>query len=296
MAAYRRNEMDAAFRALADPSRRLLLDSLNERNGQTLRELCSGLDMARQSVSKHLAVLEAANLVTTVRRGREKLHYLNPAPISAISGRWINQYDRARVDALADLKRALEDTTMDKPSFVYTTYVKTTPERLWQALTDPAFTQRYWGATFDSDWQAGSTMAWQLFSVTIADAEQVVLESDPYRRLAYSWHSFTPELAESLELTDEARERIAAEPRSKVSFDIEPLGELVKLTVVHDGFEPGSTVASMVGRGWPRVLSSLKTLLETGETLPSDTEPRVSAQLTTRQDEQLEGRGVAPAR
>ena len=121
--------------------------------------------MARQSVSKHLAVLEAANLVTTVRRGREKLHYLNPAPISAISGRWINQYDRARVDALADLKRALEDTTMDKPSFVYTTYVKTTPERLWQALTDPAFTQRYWGATFDSDWQAGSTMAWQLFSV-----------------------------------------------------------------------------------------------------------------------------------
>ena len=263
--------MDAAFRALADPSRRLLLDSLNERNGQTLRELCSGLDMARQSVSKHLAVLEAANLVTTVRRGREKLHYLNPAPISAISGRWINQYDRARVDALADLKRALEDTTMDKPSFVYTTYVKTTPERLWQALTDPAFTQRYWGATFDSDWQAGSTMTWQLFSVTIADADQVVLESDPYRRLAYSWHSFTPELAESLELTDEARERIAAEPRSKVSFDIEPLGELVKLTVVHDGFEPGSTVASMVGRGWPRVLSSLKTLLETGETLPSDT-------------------------
>ena len=171
MAAYRRNEMDAGFRALADPSRRLLLDSLNERNGQTLRELCSGLDMARQSVSKHLAVLEAANLVTTVRRGREKLHYLNPEPISAISGRWINQYDRARVDALADLKRALEDTTMDKPSFVYTTYVKTTPERLWQALTDPAFTQRYWGATFDSDWQAGSTMAWQLFSVTIADAE-----------------------------------------------------------------------------------------------------------------------------
>lgn len=288
--------MDAAFRALADPSRRLLLDSLNERNGQTLRELCSGLDMARQSVSKHLAVLEAANLVTTVRRGREKLHYLNPAPISAISGRWINQYDRARVDALADLKRALEDTTMDKPSFVYTTYVKTTPERLWQALTDPAFTQRYWGATFDSDWQAGSTMTWQLFSVAIADADQVVLESDPYRRLAYSWHSFTPELAESLELTDEARERIAAEPRSKVSFDIEPLGELVKLTVVHDGFVPGSTVASMVGRGWPRVLSSLKTLLETGETLPSDTEPRVSGRLTTRQDEQLEGRGVAPAR
>jgi DNA-binding transcriptional ArsR family regulator/uncharacterized protein YndB with AHSA1/START domain len=295
MAAYPRNEMDAAFRALADPSRRLLLDSLNEQNGQTLRELCSRLEMARQSVSKHLAVLEAANLVTTVRRGREKLHYLNAAPISAISGRWINRYDQARVDALADLKHALEDATMDKPSFVYTTYVKTTPERLWQALTDPAFTQRYWGATFDSDWKAGSAMAWQLFSVTIADPGQVVLESDPYRRLAYSWHSFTPELAESLQLTGEARERIAAEPRSKVSFDIEPLGELVKLTVIHDGFEHGSTVASMVSRGWPRVLSSLKTLLETGETLPPNPEPGVSGELTSRQDEKVAGRAAAPA-
>src|SRR5881392_814732 len=144
--------MDDAFRALGDPSRRLLLDSLNERNGQTPRELCSRLDMARQSVSKHLAVLEAANLVTTVRRGREKLHYLNAAPINDITERWINRYEEGRVHALADLKRALEDTTVDKPSFVYTTYIQTTPERLWQALTDPAFTDRYWGATHDSDW------------------------------------------------------------------------------------------------------------------------------------------------
>ncbi|HET6173405.1 MAG TPA: metalloregulator ArsR/SmtB family transcription factor [Gaiellales bacterium] len=289
MAAYPGNKMDDAFRALADPSRRLLLDSLNEQSGQTLRELCSGLEMARQSVSKHLAVLEAANLVTTVRRGREKLHYLNPAPISEISERWINRYDRERVDALADLKRALEDPTMDKPSFVYTTYIKTTPEQLWQALTDPAFTQRYWG-TFDSDWKAGSTMTWHLFGETIAHPDQIVLESDPYRRLAYTWHTFTPELAESLELSDEARERIAAEQRSRVSFDIEPLGELVKLTVVHDGFEPGSTVASMVGRGWPRVLSSLKTLLETGEALPPNAEPPVSAQLTTGRDGEIAGR------
>src|SRR6201996_531991 len=94
--------LDDAFKALGDPSRRLLLDRLNERNGQTLRELCDGLDMARQSVSKHLAVLEAANLVTTVRRGREKLHYLNAAPINAIAERWMTQYDRARAAALAD--------------------------------------------------------------------------------------------------------------------------------------------------------------------------------------------------
>src|SRR5919202_882398 len=94
--------IDEVFRALADPSRRQLLDSLNSRNGQTLRELCSGLDMARQSVSKHLAVLEAANLVSAVRRGREKLHYLNPAPIHEITERWINRYEQARVQALAD--------------------------------------------------------------------------------------------------------------------------------------------------------------------------------------------------
>src|SRR5436309_2110494 len=156
MAAYsNRQAMDEVFRALADPSRRRLLDSLNARNGQTLRELCAGLDMARQSVSKHLSVLELANLVTTVRRGREKLHYLNAAPINDIAERWINRYDQERVRALADLKRALEDTTMQKPSFVYTTYINTTPEQLWEALTDPAFTRRYWSTTFQTDWNVG---------------------------------------------------------------------------------------------------------------------------------------------
>src|SRR5262245_3385750 len=250
MAAY--PEMDEVFRALADPTRRRLLDSLNARNGQTLRELCSELDMARQSVSKHLAVLEAANLVTTVRRGREKLHYLNAVPINEIRERWITRYERERVHALAGLKRVLEeDSAMDKPTFVYTTYIRTTPERLWQALTDPAFTQRYWGATFDTDWQAGSTIAWNQFGNTFADPEQVVLESEPYRRLSYTWHSFTPEFLEALDLAEDARDRVVAEPRSKVTFDIEPLGDLVKLTVVHDGFEPGSVVLSMIGQGWP---------------------------------------------
>src|SRR5947209_11879262 len=135
MAAY--PPIDGAFKALADPSRRLLLDSLNERNGQTLGELCSHLAMARQSVSKHLAVLEAANLITTLRRGREKLHYLNAAPINEIAERWITRYDEGRVRALADLKTALEATPMDKPSFVYTTFIKPTPKLLRQAPTDP---------------------------------------------------------------------------------------------------------------------------------------------------------------
>src|SRR5580698_1242302 len=219
MAAY--SQSDEVFRALADPSRRLLLDSLNERNGQTLRELCSGLEMARQSVSKHLAVLEAANLVTTVRRGREKHHYLNAAPINDIAERWITRYEQDRVNALADLKRALEDTPVEKPSFVYTTYIRTTPERLWQALTEPAFTERYWALTFDSDWKPGSPVAWNTRGLAISDPEQVVVESEPCRRLSYTWHTLTPEWTQSLNFSDDASERLRGERRSKVTFEIE---------------------------------------------------------------------------
>jgi len=102
--------MDKVFKALADPSRRLLLDKLRANNGQTLGELVEHLDnMSRQAVTKHLAILEAANLVVTVWRGREKLHYLNPAPIHEITRRWIGGYEKSRVAALADLKRALEE-------------------------------------------------------------------------------------------------------------------------------------------------------------------------------------------
>jgi uncharacterized protein YndB with AHSA1/START domain/DNA-binding transcriptional ArsR family regulator len=270
MAAYP-PPIDDVFRALADPGRRQLLDSLNTRGGQTLRELCADMDMARQSVSKHLAVLEAAQLVTTVWRGREKLHYLNPAPINEISERWIDQYDRDRVRALSDLKRALEDHPMDKPSFVYTTYIHTTPERLWQALTEPAFTERYWGIAFDSDWNPGSTMTLRQWGLAIADPEQVVLEAEPYRRLAYTWHTFSPEwqeqAAERVGFPKAFLERVAAEPRSKVAFEIDDLGEFVKLTVIHDGFEPGSKVLETVSQGWPHILANLKTLLETGATL-----------------------------
>jgi uncharacterized protein YndB with AHSA1/START domain len=240
--------------------------------------------MARQSVSKHLAVLEAANLVTTIRRGREKLHYLNPAPIHEISERWITRYARARVAALGDLKRALEEKTeVDKPTFVYTTYIRTTPERLWQALTNPAFTRRYWGASFATNWRPGSAMCWELRGLTIDDPEQVVVEADPPRRLSYRWHTLTPELAEALDLSDDTRQRIVAERRSTVTFDLEPLGPVVKLTVVHDGFDEGSVMAQMVATGWPSVLSNLKTLLETGETFSLTPEPAAAVRpgLTT---------------
>jgi uncharacterized protein YndB with AHSA1/START domain/DNA-binding transcriptional ArsR family regulator len=265
--------MDAIFRALADPSRRRLLDRLNERNGQTLRELCSGLEMARQSVTKHLAVLEAASLITTTRRGREKLHFLNPAPINDIAERWIHRYDRERVRALADLKRALEDQPMGQTEFVYVTYIHTTPEKLWRALTDPTFTLRYWGIGMQSDWKVGSPIRMQWGpGQEFRDVDQVVLEAEPHRRLSYRWHNYQREHAELFGWSDETFAELIKEPLSRVTFDLELFGEAVKLTVVHDGFQPDSEMLKGVRDGWPAILSNLKTLLETSETLPLPSE------------------------
>ena len=106
--------MDAVFKALADASRRKLLDLLFENNGQTLSELCEHLDMTRQAVTKHLVLLEEANLVTTIWRGREKLHYLNPVPLQEIYERWIGKYEGHRLQALSDLKKGLEENKRKK--------------------------------------------------------------------------------------------------------------------------------------------------------------------------------------
>ena len=263
----RNTDTNDVFRALADSSRRRLLDRLRERNGQTLRGLCAGLGMTRQAVTKHLRILEAANLITTIRRGREKLHYLNAVPIHEIAERWINRYEQQRVQLLSDLKRGLEESPMEKPAFVYTTYIKTTPEELWQALTDPSFTRRYWGTVFTTDWKVGSPMTWEYAGVSISDPAQVVLEATPYRRLSYTWQTITPEFAKAVGFSDEYFVKAAQEPRSKVTFDLEPMGNAVKLTVIHDGFEPGSVTLESISGGWPALLSALKSLLETGEPL-----------------------------
>jgi DNA-binding transcriptional ArsR family regulator len=123
---------DAVFKALADPTRRAVLDRLRERNGQTLGELCGPLEMARQSATQHLGVLETANLISTVRRGREKLHYLNPVPLWDIQDRWIEKFERPRLRALSAIKQqAEEDTMADRPSYVYVTYIESSPERVW---------------------------------------------------------------------------------------------------------------------------------------------------------------------
>lgn len=264
--------MDEVFRALADPTRRALLDRLHERNGQTLGQLGAGLDMARQSVSKHLAILEGAGLVTTRKQGREKLHFLDAAPVNAVADRWISRYDQPRARAVADLADALDRphrsarTTMST-DFVYTTYIRTTPEDLWEALTAPAFTRRYWGVALTSDWAVGSLVSWEYAGATMADPRQVVVASEPPRLLSYLWHAVTPEFREAVGGDAAEWDAAAAEELSRVTFEIEPGEGQVRLTVTHGGFAEDSVIREGVGQGWPQILASLKSLLETGEPL-----------------------------
>jgi uncharacterized protein YndB with AHSA1/START domain/DNA-binding transcriptional ArsR family regulator len=245
---------DDVFKALADPTRRALLDELRERSGQTLGELCEPLAMARQSATQHLDVLEAANLIVTVRRGREKLHYLNPVPLWSIEERWIERFERPRLRALSAIRRRAEEDPMnDRPSYVYVTYVKSSPERVWDALTDPQLTAEYWGHSNISDWQQGS--AWEHRRVDgsgIADAIGTVLEADPPRRLT---------------ITFDAPGEAPPQGPSTVSFDIEPYHEIVRLTVTHANL-PSDEAREAIAAGWPAVCANLKSLLETGEALP----------------------------
>ncbi|MEU8347540.1 SRPBCC family protein [Spirillospora sp. NPDC048832] len=153
---------------------------------------------------------------------------------------------------------------MSADEFAYTIYINAEPERVWEALTDPAATRSYWGVAFETDWRPGSAMTWHERDATTADPEQTVLEAEPGRRLSYTWHTFTPEWAKSVGVDEETRRALLAEPRSTVSFVIEPAGATARLTVVH---RAGGALLAMSRHGWPHVLSGLKTLLETGEPL-----------------------------
>lgn len=247
--------MDTVFKALAHQTRRYLLDRLHEHNGQTLGELCERLDMTRQSATQHLAVLEAANLVSTVRRGRDKLHYLNPVPLNEIQERWIDKFERPRLRALSALKRQAEEDMTDKPTFVYVTYIQSTPEKVWHALTDAEVTAQYWGHSNVSDWQVGSTWEHQRTDGThTADVVGTVVESVPPTRLVSTW------AVPGEEPTDGP---------SRVTFDIQPYGEIVRLTVTHENLAD-DTERDAAASGWAAVLSNLKSLLETGSPLPQE--------------------------
>jgi uncharacterized protein YndB with AHSA1/START domain/DNA-binding transcriptional ArsR family regulator len=245
--------MDAVFKALGDPTRRYLLDQLHERNGQTLGELCERVDMTRQSATQHLAVLEAANLISTVRHGREKLHYLNPVPLHEMQERWIDKFERPRLRALSTVKRRAEDNMTDRPTFVYVTYIESTPEKVWHALTDADLTAEYWGHSNISDWQVGSSWEHRRTDGTrIADVVGTVVESISPTRLVTTW------AAPDQDPTGEA---------SRVTFDIQSYHDIVRLTVTHEGLSDDAE-RDAAAAGWAAVLSNLKTLIETGHALP----------------------------
>src|SRR6188768_241946 len=177
--------MDDVFRALADPTRRSLLDELFKADGQTLSALEQRLPMSRFGVMKHLKVLEEAGLVVTRKRGREKLHFLNPVPIRLVHDRWVSKYAEPWAATLSELKATLEDRTMEK---VFEIYIKTTPERLWEAITDPELRRRYnFGVGVSSEWTPGSSYesVHPAAGITIAAGEN--LEVDAPRRLVQSF-------------------------------------------------------------------------------------------------------------
>jgi uncharacterized protein YndB with AHSA1/START domain/DNA-binding transcriptional ArsR family regulator len=254
-------DLDTAFRALADASRRTLLDSLRARDGQTLGDLERSLPgMTRFGVMKHLRLLEDAGLVTAYRDGRRKLHYLNPVPIRLIADRWISRYAAPLVARIADVKQSVEEppamtTSSAPPKHVYEIYIQAPPERVWQAITDPDLSRQYYYRTgVYSDWKAGSPFR---YSAGEGEPDSIVgeiVEIDPPRRLV---HSFSFPSA-----PDDAP--------SRVTWTLEPRGSATLLTLVHDEFDGETSTYRSVEHGWVPILSGLKTLLETGKPIEID--------------------------
>jgi uncharacterized protein YndB with AHSA1/START domain len=255
--------MDDVFRALADPTRRSLLDELFNEDGQTLTALEGRLPMSRFGVMKHLKVLEEANLVVTKRRGREKLHFLNPVPIRLVHDRWVSKYSEPWAATLTGLKRSLEDRTMEK---VFEIYIKTTPEQLWEAITTPELRRQYsFGVGAESDWTNGSRYKAVHPGAGVEIAEGENLEVDAPHRLVQSFNALW---------SDEVK----AEGTSRVTWDIEQVEDSCRLTVTHDQLREGAN-GELYG-GWPMILSGLKTLLETGEQLTTPGSLRYSGSST----------------
>jgi uncharacterized protein YndB with AHSA1/START domain len=241
--------VDAVFKALADPTRRELLDELFRSDGQTLSALEERFSMTRFGVMKHLKQLEGAGLVVTKRRGREKLHFLNPVPIRLVHDRWVSKYAEPWAAALSDLQRRLE-SPMEK---VFEIYIRTTPERLWEAITDPGIRAKYnFGAGVSSDWTPGSHFEMGHPSAPTLLGEGENVEVDPPRRLVQTMIALWSE-------------EVKSEGSTRVTWEIEPIGDSCRLRVTHDQLRDGAN--DQLYGGWPMILSGLKTWLETGELL-----------------------------
>lgn len=245
--------MDPIFKSLADSTRRRLLDRLRAENGQTLGQLCEQLDMSRQSVTQHLDVLVRAGLVTVVRRGRERVHYLNPTPIHDIERRWIAEFDKHRLAALADIKTRAEEDAMI-PNYVYVTYIKASPEQVWKALTDADLTAEYWGHSNVSDWQPGSSWEHRRTDGSgVVDVTGKVVAAEPPTRLVITF--------------EDSPEEAASRKPSTVTFLVESHQDIVRLTVTHEDL-PNDEMRVGISQGWPAVLANLKSMLETGTVMP----------------------------
>jgi uncharacterized protein YndB with AHSA1/START domain/DNA-binding transcriptional ArsR family regulator len=245
---------DLVFRAMADPTRRLLLDRMFDLGGQTLGDLHAAVHgMTRFGVMKHLRRLEAAGLVVSRRVGREKLHYLNAVPVQLIHDRWVSKYTRPSAVALAALKRTLEGTSMPPaPKQVYQIFIRATPEQIWDAIVKPEFTAHYFhGSRVHTTGAPGTPIRHVAPDGKTLWTDDSILEADPPRRLVHTWRAlYNPELA--------------AEPFSRVTWEIEPQpGGVSKLTVIHDELENSPKTADHVSGGWMFILSGMKTVLET---------------------------------
>jgi uncharacterized protein YndB with AHSA1/START domain len=239
--------VDEVFKALADPTRRSLLDELFREDGQTLGALTGRFEMSRFGVMKHLNVLEDAGLVVTKKRGREKVHFLNPVPIRLVHDRWVSKYGEPWASGLSDLKTRME-STMEK---VFEIYIKTTPERLWDAITNSEIRSKYqFGATVTSAWLPGSRFEMAAGDFPLGEGE--ILEVDPPRRLVQTMVALWGEDAK-------------AEGETRITWEIEPVEDSCRLTVTHDQMREGAN--DQIYGGWPMILSGLKTWLETGELL-----------------------------
>jgi len=247
------DDMASVFRALADSNRRILLDRLFERDGQTLGELCEALPgMTRFGVMKHLGVLEESGLISTRRVGREKRHYLDPVPIRLVHDRWTSKFAASIVGQMTALKRHLEEP-MSTVDHVYSVYVKASPERIWRAITDGDETVRYYfGTRVSSTWEPGAPITYLYPDGTLA-ADGSIVEIEPGRRVVMSFHPrWDPE--------------IEAEGPIRMTWAIEPGdrdGAPSRL-VVTSALTPGSKTEREFSGGVVFIVSGLKTALETG--------------------------------
>ena len=251
-------DLDSVFKALADPTRRGILDALRLENGQSLRELCEGASMARQSLTQHLDLLVEANLVVVIRQGRERRHYLNPHPIHEMHQRWTREFEHKHFDAIDAVKHNAEESAMntdnDFPDYVYVTYIRADRQTVWNALTDATITPIYWaGIANVSDWQVGSEWTHRKGGDPTGDYDiwGKVIESRPPEKLVFT---FQP-AAQNLQ--DEG---------SIVTYALEVEGESTKLTVTHTNL-PDRDMLNGISQGWPAILASLKSYLETGDSL-----------------------------